>query len=207
MRVCASAPAATVERDSREKEEDLLQVLATCAQHTWQVGCEEEREWPCMIEMNEKDGMKDDEFEHYINNSIIPLFPILEVTPGKRILLKVDNSPGCNGQDLLNNCQFRGVYIYPGLPNVTSVKQEADINYGPLKGIVWRNLAKNAMTCYAKGIAISLGILEFGLIVCSGVCPDSGITLENAFESTFDRALKTHSRMRLASFPLQKNAC
>ncbi len=88
---------------------------------------------------NEKGGMNDKDFERYIYNSIVPLFPDLEDRPGKGILLKVDNGPGHNRQDLLNKCQFRGVYIYPGLPNNTSVQQETDINYGPFKGVVQRN--------------------------------------------------------------------
>ncbi len=34
-----------------------------------------------------------------------------------------------------------------------------DINfYGPFKGVVWVNLAKIAMTCYAKKITTSLGV-------------------------------------------------
>ena len=109
--------------------------------------------------MNGKGGMNNEEFERYIDNSIVPLFPDLEDMPGKCILLKVDSSHGCNWWDLLNKCWFRGVYIYPGLPNSTALQQETDINfYGPLKGVVWRNLAKIAMTCYAKEITMSLGV-------------------------------------------------
>jgi hypothetical protein len=106
---------------------------------------------------------------------------------GKHILLKVNSGPGHNGQDLLNKCQFRGVYIYPGLPNATSLQQEKDINYGLFKGVVWRNLAKNTATCLAKGITMFLGTSTFGMIVHGGVCPDSVIMLENAMESTFDK--------------------
>ncbi len=84
-----------------------------------------------MVGMNEKGGMNDEEFECSVNNSIVPLFPDLKDTPGKRILLKVDSGPGRNGQDLLNKCRFRGIFIYPGLPNATSsVQQKTDINYG-----------------------------------------------------------------------------
>jgi hypothetical protein len=72
-------------------------------------------------------------------------------------------------------------YIYPGLPNSTSMQQETDINYGPFKGVVRRNLAKIAMTCYAKEITMSLGTSPFKLIVYGGVCPDSGVTLEKAW--------------------------
>jgi hypothetical protein len=109
--------------------------------------------------MNEEGVMNNEEFEHYIDNSIVPLFPDLEDMPGKCILLKVDGGRGWNWRDLLNKCQFRGVYNYPGLPNSTSMQQEMDINfYGPFKGVVWRNLSKIAMTCYTKEITMSLGV-------------------------------------------------
>ncbi len=42
--------------------------------------------------MNEKGGINNEELEHYIDNSIIPLFPNLEDTPGKCILLKIDSN-------------------------------------------------------------------------------------------------------------------
>jgi hypothetical protein len=45
-------------------------------------GCEEKRSWPAAIGMNEKGGMMDDEFEKYIKNSICPLYPDMEDTPG-----------------------------------------------------------------------------------------------------------------------------
>ncbi len=56
-------------------------------------GCKDVREWPAAIGMNEKGGMNDNEFDKYINNSILPLFPNLEDVPGKRALLKVDSGP------------------------------------------------------------------------------------------------------------------
>ncbi len=140
--------------------------------------------------MSKKSSIYNEEFEHYINNSIVSLFPDLEGTPGKHILFKVNSGPGCNGRDLLNKCQFKGVCINPSLPKATSLQQETEINNGSFKfkGVVLRNLAINAMTCYAKWISMSLGTLTFGLMVYGGVCPDSGITLENALESTSDKA-------------------
>ncbi len=114
--------------------------------------------------------MSNEEFECYINNSIVPFFPNLEDMPGNCILLKVESGRGCNLWDLLNKCWFRGVYIFPDLPNSTSMQQEMDINfYGPFKGVIWRNLAKIAMTCYTKEITMSLGTSTFGLIVYGGV--------------------------------------
>ena len=54
--------------------------------------------------------MTNNGFDRYIKNSVIQ-------GPGKRVLLKVDSGPGCNGRDLILIAQFWGVYIYPGLPN------------------------------------------------------------------------------------------
>jgi hypothetical protein len=74
-----------------------------------------------MIGMNKKGGVTDVEFDRYIENSVVPLFPDLADRPGKRMLLKVDSGPGRNGRDLMLKARFRGVYIYTGLPNATSV--------------------------------------------------------------------------------------
>ncbi len=41
--------------------------------------------------MNGKGGMNNEEFERYIDNSIVSLFPNLEDTPGKCTILKVDS--------------------------------------------------------------------------------------------------------------------
>ncbi len=107
--------------------------------------------------MNGKGGMNNEEFERYVDNSIIPFFPDLEDIPGNCIMLKVESGHGCNLQDLLNKCW-------------TSMQQEADIIfYGPFKGVVWRNLSKIAMTCCAKEITMSLGTSTFGLIVYNGI--------------------------------------
>ncbi len=69
------------------------------------------REWPCTVGMNENGSMKNKEFEHYIDNSIVPLFPDLEDMPGKCILLKFNSGCSPIWRDLLNKCWFRGVYI------------------------------------------------------------------------------------------------
>ncbi len=66
------------------------------------------------------------------------------------ILLKVDSGPGRNCMSLLVSCRFRGLYLFPGLPNATSVQQETDRNYGLFKKVVRRNLAALATSCYAQ---------------------------------------------------------
>ncbi len=80
--------------------------------------------------------MNNKEFERYINNTIIPLFPNMEDMPGKCVLFKVDSRTGRNCMRLLVSCKFRGLYLFPGLPNATSVQQETDRNYGLFKKVV-----------------------------------------------------------------------
>jgi hypothetical protein len=143
-------------------------------------------------------------FEKYINNSIVPLYPDLADTPGKRVLLKVDSGPGRNGRELLQKCRFRGLYIYPGLPNATSVQQETDQNYGPFKGVVRDNLKKMLSAFYAAGLTIPLNMTTFGLIVYGGtipVGPSTTVTCRNALAETFDVASNLTSWREVGAVP------
>ncbi len=110
--------AATAEEREKLRFEFLTHVCNTRSRF----GCDEERVWPCTIGLNEKGSMNDEEFDKYINNSIVPLDPDLEDMPGKQVLLKVDSGPGRNRRGLLNKARFQGVYLFPGLPNTTSVQ-------------------------------------------------------------------------------------
>ncbi len=105
-------PTAVTSEDREKLRFDFLRHVSSTR---GRFGCEEERVWPCTIGMNEKGGMNDEEFDKYIDNSIVPLYPDLEDTQGKRVLLKVDSGSGLNGRDLLNKARFRGVYLFPGL--------------------------------------------------------------------------------------------
>ena len=106
----------------KEREEIRFEFLTHTMDTRGRFGCAEERIWLCTIVMNKNGGMTDDEFKKDIDNSIVPLYPNFEDTPGKCILLKVDSGPGCNGRELLIKCHFCGLYIYPGLPNATSMQ-------------------------------------------------------------------------------------
>ena len=141
--------------------------------------------------MNEKGGMTDVKFKKYIDISIVSLFPELEDTKGKRVLLKVDSGSGRNGRDLLMKRRFRGLYVYPSLPNATSVQQETDRNYGPFKSVVCNNLREISSAFYAADLSIPLNTSTFGLIVYVGTIPvgtRSTITCRNALSETFDAA-------------------
>ncbi len=154
--------------------------------------------------MNEKGGMTDVEFEKYIDNSIVPLYPKLEDTKGKRVMLKVDSGPGRNGRDLIMKCRFRGLYLYPSLPNATSVQQETDRNYGPFKSVVRNNLREISSAFYAANLSIPLNTSTFGLIVYGGTIPvgtRSTITCRNALAETFDVASNKNSWSEVGAVP------
>jgi len=91
-------------------------------------------------------------------------------------------------------CRFRGLYIYPGLPNATSVQQETDLNYGPSKSVVCNNLKEICSAFYAVGQSVPLNMSMFGLIVYDGTIPVimSTITCQNALAEAFDEASNKH---------------
>ena len=57
-------------------------------------GAEEERLRPIAVGMNAKCDMDEDEFDAYLLNLPIPLYPDVEDVEWKRVSLKVDSGPG-----------------------------------------------------------------------------------------------------------------
>jgi hypothetical protein len=71
------------------------------------------------------------------------------------------------------------------------MQQEMDVNfYGPFKGVLWRNLAKIAMTCYAKEITMPLGV---------GNLPD-GYVRTNSLPQVLTKQSVQTSRIRLPPY-------
>ena len=97
-------------------------------------------ELPCTFGMNAKGGMDEKEFEEYIMNSIIPLFPDARNVRGKRVMIKIDSGPGQLNPVLIARLCLLGFVLYPSVPNTTAVSQETDRNYGPFKTAFRKNL-------------------------------------------------------------------
>jgi hypothetical protein len=156
-----------------------------------------------MIGINKKGGMMDNEFEKYIATSICPLYLDMEDTPGQHMLLKVDSGPGRNGKELLMKCHFHGLHIYPCLPNVTSVQQETDINYGPFKSIVHNNLKQISSAFYAVGEVIPLIVSTFDLIIYGDtiLVGKINLTCRNALAVTFDVTSNLCSWSKVSTVP------
>ncbi len=133
-----AAPDGGNDGGSREGAAGFLSALWKDTREVWLAG----EEFPATIGLNEKGGMNDAELEKYVENNLLHLFPDVIDEPGKIVCLKVDNGPGRKGRSLLLKMRFKGWYMYPSLPNATSVQQGTDINYGPFKTAVSERAAR-----------------------------------------------------------------
>ena len=57
-------------------------------------GSPEEQACPITAWMNERVGMGDVEFDEYLSDSLIPLYPGAEDVKGKRVIFKLDSGSG-----------------------------------------------------------------------------------------------------------------
>ena len=78
---------------AEEREKIWYEFLTHILDTPGKFGFTKERSWPCTIRMNKKGGMTDVDFEKYIDNSIVHLYPDLKVMTDKLVLLKVDSGP------------------------------------------------------------------------------------------------------------------
>jgi len=110
-----------------------------------------------------------------LDNGIYPLYPDMEDVPGKRVCGKVDSGPGREFYEMLCKARFCGLYLFPSLPNATSVSQETDQNYGLFKSIVRRNLEDVSTEAFEQRKEIELGASLMGLICFGGSHDDTGV--------------------------------
>ncbi len=136
--------------------------------------------------MNAKGGMDNEEFQKYVRNSLLPLFPDSGDFPGKRVLIKVDGGPGRLNVELLASLWMLGFYLYPGVPNTTAVTQETDQNYGPFKNAFWENFEFLTSDRLDNNTSPSIQPFLIGLLVFGGMDPITQVTNpKNAFQEGF----------------------
>jgi hypothetical protein len=123
---------------SKAKSDDTMRLQYDVAEHMpcvvgqFGFGCEEERTcWPVTFGQNEKRWIDEVEFEKYLLNCIVPLYPDAKNMPGHRVLLKDHSGPGRMNIRLLTKLRCLGFVLYPCVPNTTHVTQETDKCYGP----------------------------------------------------------------------------
>ena len=92
-------------------------------------GAPEEKACSITVGMNAKGGMDDVEFDEYLSNSLIPLYPGAEDIEWKRVIFKLDSGPGRLGVKLPATLRLLGFVLYPGVPNTIAVSQDTNRNY------------------------------------------------------------------------------
>jgi hypothetical protein len=150
-------------------------------------GHDHEKDFDVTFGLNTKGGMDDDEFKHYVLNSILPLYPNTRDKPGHRLLLKCDSGPGRLQIELLAQLRYLGVYLYPCVPNTTAVTQETDRTYGKFKSQYRANLELLVDELVKQDKTVSVPQHKHGLLVFGGVDVDTGLEIPSAFELGFSR--------------------
>ena len=66
-------------------------------------------------------------------NSIVLLYLDIEDVKEKRVTVKKDSGAGSTKMNMIAKLHNRGIILYFGVPNTTSVTQETNMNYGEFK--------------------------------------------------------------------------
>ena len=102
--------------------------------------------------------------------------------PGKRVLVKIDSGTGRINVEMLARLKNLGFYLYPGVPNTTSISQETDQNYGMFKSAFRFNLGKVVQDRNELGMNTTVSITLIGLIIFGGTGP---ITKRGSYRNAF----------------------
>ena len=87
------------------------------------------QEWSSRIACNHKAGVDDLMFRRWIVEVVVDLYPDLQDSEGKRILIVVDGGVGRVNEDTVDFCRSKGIDLFPKVPHTTAVTQEMDRLY------------------------------------------------------------------------------
>jgi hypothetical protein len=177
---------------TKAKTTDTMRLDYDVAEHTPRVmgmfGSTEVKGWPVSFGMNEKGGMDDDEFEKFMLNSIVPLYPNAKNKPGQCVIIKVDSGPGRTNLKLLAKLRMLGFILYPCVPNTTHVTQEMDQCYGPFKTQFLINLVLIVEARINKKKSLSLKPKFVGLPLFGGTDHETEYVMKSgAFQKGFSK--------------------
>jgi hypothetical protein len=128
------------------------------------------------------------EFDKYLMNSIVPLYPHARNQAGHSVMLKVDSGPGRMNFFLLAKLQCLEFVLYPCVLNTTHVMQETDQMYGPFKTQFLNDLDLMVDARLAEKVTLSLQPKLVGLPMFSGIDRDTNYNVEvSAFKKAFLR--------------------
>jgi hypothetical protein len=181
-----------------------LDFIANCKCITGQFGFATKRTLDCTFGMNEKGGMNAIELHKYVLKAILPLYPDIADAPTKRVICKVDSGPGRTNPEMLVELKLRGFYMFPGVPNTTSVTQETDQNYGPFKTYYRQNI--DHLSHEKFQLKKSLGISNIPLLVVGREASEQSCQLKDAFAHSFNRDLCLSLWRKCGSVPLMRSA-
>ena len=157
--------------------------------------------------MNERGGMDEVHFELYLLGLFGFLFPDAADIPGKRVIIKCDQGPGRSNLRLLARLRARGFYMFPSVPNSSSVTQEMDQLFGLFKSKLRNNLDRLHDALMAIGKSVSLGRDDCCRIVFGGEClldDGSTIILDEAFDQAFGPARMLAGFAKVGAAPLTR---
>ena len=181
-----------------------VQFIGNCKCIKGKFGFPVEKTLDCTFGMNEKAGMNSEELHKYLLKAILPLFPDVQDFPRKRVICKVDSGPGRMNPAMLAELKLRGFYLFPGVPNTTSVTQETDQNYGPFKIRYRKNLELLSQERFLENKTIQINDLP--LIVFGREATAEKEELCDAFAQSFSRELCLSAWKRCGSVPLTRAA-
>ena len=137
-------------------------------------------------------------------NSIVQLFTdTVADEPGKRILVKIDSGPRRRNVDMSARLKNLGFYLYPGVPNTTSISQETDQNYGMFKSAFRFNLGKVVEDSNELGMNTTVSITLIGLIIFGGTNPiTKRVCYRNDFQEAFSKEKCLEAWAKVGAAPL-----
>jgi len=178
----------TTESQNEEVQAWSISIIKYMHDVNGQFGHDHARYHPCTFGMNERGGMNKEEFEQYVKNSLVTLYPDAADVPGKRVLLKADSGPGRKNIDLMAYLRARGFYFLPGLPNSTHVTQEMELLIGQLKSVFYENLEKLTCLCLRRHRTIPSGAEIVGLLLFGGLFLHEENEINEQFNNAFQAA-------------------
>ena len=123
---------------------------------------------------------------------------------GKRVIVKVYSGPGRSNLNMLTKLRMLGVYLVPGVPNMTAVSQETDQSYGIFKSNYRGNLEKLAEDRFSRGK--TLKITDLTTLVFGVEEDNNPLGLFNAFVLAFSVKKNLHAWRAVGACPLTR-AC
>ena len=188
-----------------ERQKIAVEFIANCHSVRGQFGHSSIKTHDCTYGMNKKGGMTTIELSKYIKINIMPLFPDVEDTVGKRVVIKVDSGPGRNNIAMLAGLRVRGIYMCPSVPNTTQVTQEADQLYGPFKHYYRENLRLLSKERFESNPRDTMKITDLGLLVFGRKGTNQLVHLRNCFEESFSKERCLGSWSKCGAVPLTRS--